>query len=115
MLSKQIFQNANKQYEKKITALKLKMRESQDFISNKYDKLRNEFKQLNLINRKQETELCKLRINSIEVKNIASRDRAKFDNLKQIGRKQNLEFVGILYEKKNKSLNQNFSDLAEKI
>ena len=44
------------------------MRESQDFISNEYDKLKNEFKQLNLINKKQETELYKLKINSIEVK-----------------------------------------------
>ena len=87
-----------------------------------YDKLKTEFEQLNVINRKQETELCKLKNNSIEIKNNPSREREKFDSLqgcrfsmwptfrkgrphtKQAplqlyGRRQNLEFVGIPYEK----------------
>ena len=90
------------------------LKESQDFLSNKYDELKTEFKQLNVINRKQETELCKLKNNSIEIKNNVNHEREKFENLEQYGRRQNLEFVGIPYEK-NENLNQIFSDLAEKI
>ena len=98
-------------------ALKLEitqLKESQDFLSNKYDELKTEFKQLNVINSKQEKELCNLKKNSIELKNNANHEREKFDNLEQYGRRQNFEFVGIPYEK-NETLNQIVSDLAEKI
>ena len=98
LISKQIFENVNKQYQEEIMALKLeitKLKESQDFLSNKYDELKTEFEQLIVINRKQETELCNLKNSSIEIKNNASYEREKFDNLEQNGRRQNLEFVGI--------------------
>ena len=117
LVSKQIFENVNKQYQEEIMALKLEitqLKESQDFLSNKYDELKTEFKQLNVINSKQEKELCNLKKNSIELKNNANHKREKFDNLEQYGRRQNLEFVGIPYEK-NENLNQIVSDLAEKI
>ena len=45
-------------------ALKLEitqLKESQDFLSNKYDELKTEFEQLNVINSKQEKELCNLK------------------------------------------------------
>ena len=74
LISKQSFENVNKQYEEEITALKLEitqLKENQDFLSNKYNKLKTEFEQLNIINRKQETELCKLKNNSIKIKNNA--------------------------------------------
>ena len=119
LISKQSFKNVNKQYEAEITALKLEitqLKENQDFLSNKYNKLKTEFEQLNIINRKQEIELCKLKNNSIEIKNNASCEGEKFDNLEKYGRRQNLEFVVILYKKKKKeNLNQTVSDLAEKI
>ena len=119
LISKQSFENVNKQYEAEITALKLEitqLKEYQDFLSNKYNKLKTEFEQLNIINRKQEIELCKLKNNSIEIKNNASCEGEKFDNLEKYGRRQNLEFVVILYKKKKKeNLNQTVSDLAEKI
>ena len=102
LISKQIFENVNKQYQEEIMALKLeitKLKESQDFLSNKYDELKTEFEQLIVINRKQETELCNLKNSSIEIKNNASYEREKFDNLEQNGRRQNLEFVGILKKK----------------
>ena len=109
LISKQIFKNVKKQYEEEIMALKLEitqLKKSQDFLNNKYDELKTEFEQLNVINRKQETELCKMKNNSIEIKNNGSREREKFGNLEQYGRRQNLKFVGILYEK-NENLNQN--------
>ena len=105
LISKQSFENVNKQYEAEITALKLEitqLKEYQDFLSNKYNKLKTEFEQLNIINRKQEIELCKLKNNSIEIKNNASCEGEKFDNLEKYGRRQNLEFVVILYKKKKK-------------
>ena len=116
LVGKQIFENVNKQYQE-IMALKLEitqLKESQDFLSNKYDELKTEFEQLNVINSKQEKELYNLKKNSIELKNNANHEREKFDNLEQYGRRQNLEFVGIPYEK-NENLNQIVSDLAEKI
>ena len=88
-------------------ALKLKitqLKESQDFLSNKYDELKTEFEQLNVINSKQKKELFNLKKNSIELKNYANHEREKFDNSEQYGRRQNLEFVGIPYEK-NENLN----------
>ena len=80
-MSKQNFENVNKQYEEEITASKLEitqLKENQNFFCNKYDKLKTEFEQLNLINRKQETELCKLKNNSIEIKNNVSQEKRKF-------------------------------------
>ena len=71
LVGKQIFENVNKQYQEEIMALKLEitqLKESQDFLSNKYDELKTEFKQLNVINSKQEKELCNLKKNSIELK-----------------------------------------------
>ena len=44
LISKQISENVNKQYEEEITALKLEitqLKKSQNFLSNKYDKLKN--------------------------------------------------------------------------
>ena len=105
LISKRSFENVNKQYEAEITALKLEitqLKENQDFLSNKYNKLKTEFEQLNVINRKQEIELRKLKNNSIEIKNNASCEGEKFDNLEKYGRRQNLEFVGILYKRKKK-------------
>ena len=53
LVGKQIFENVNKQYQEEIMALKLEitqLKESQDFLSNKYDELKTEFEQLNVIN-----------------------------------------------------------------
>ena len=64
LVGKQIFENVNKQYQEEIMALKLEitqLKESQDFLSNKYDELKTEFEQLNVINSKQEKELCNLK------------------------------------------------------
>ena len=64
-----------------------KVKNSQEFISRQYDQLKNEYSQLLITNKKQET----------EIKNL--KEAAKLDDLEQYGRRQNLEIVGIPVQK----------------
>ena len=83
---------------KKIEDLKtelLEVKRSQDFISSKYDKLKDEYSKLIEKNKKQDAEIQKLKAESNEMSAQGAKEASKLDALEQYGRRQNLEIVGI--------------------
>ena len=85
---------------KKIEDLKtelLEVKRSQDFISTKYDKLKDEYRysKLKKTNKKQDAEIKKLKAESNEISAQGAKEASKLDAFEQYGQRQNLEIVGI--------------------
>ena len=85
-------------YEQEIATLKIEIqeiKESQQFISSKYDKLKTEYESLANDTKKHKAEISQLNLDSSDLAKLASVESAKLDNIEQYGRRQNLEFKGI--------------------
>ena len=87
-------EECNKKNEDLKTEL-LEVKRSQDFISSKYDKLKDEYSKLIEKNKKQDAEIQKLKAESNEMRAQGAKEASKLDALEQYGRRQNLEIVGI--------------------
>ena len=86
------------EYDMKMENLKYELTEvknSQEFISRQYDQLKDEYSQLLITNKKQETEIKNLKSAAIELSSQGEKEAAKLNDLEQYGRRQNLEIVGI--------------------
>ena len=73
----------------------MEVKRSQDFISTKYDKLKDEYSKLIKKNKKQDAEIQKLKAELNEMSAQDAKEASKLDALEQYGRRQNLEIVGI--------------------
>ena len=78
------------------------MKESQIFLSSKYEELKLDNDKLTVINRQLEQEISKLKKQIVESKIQGERESEKIDSLEQYGRGQNLEITGIPVKKKRK-------------
>ena len=105
------FKECNKKIEDLKTEL-LEVKRSQDFISTKYDKLKDEYSKLIEKNKKQDAEIQKLKAESNEMSAQGAKEAFKLDALEQYGRRQNLEIVGILVTS-NEDTNAIVQEIAE--
>ena len=83
---------------KKIKDLKtelLEVKRSQDFISTKYHKLKDEYFKLKETNTKRDAEIKKLKAESNEMSAQGAKEASKLDAFEQYDQHQNLEIVGI--------------------
>jgi len=69
----------------------LQIKSSQEFLSQKYDLIRN-YDDLLKSNEKQTEDLTQLSQNSAFLTKQASQEALKLDSIEQYGRRQNLEF-----------------------
>ena len=109
----QAFEDVIKSYQEDIAALRaqiVEMKKSQDFVCTQYDDMKNECESLRKKNQQQAFEFKTLKANSTAVKEKAEIEASKLDGLAQYGRRQNLEFEGILVTE-----NENVVDLVVKI
>ena len=86
------------EYDQEICALKaeiVQIKESQSFLSEKYDCLNEDYNKLKNINAEQKAEITALKSESSDLKNTSLKEIEKIDNLEQYGRRQNLEIAGI--------------------
>ena len=86
------------EYDQEICALKaeiVQIKESQSFLSEKYDCLNEDYNKLKKINAEQKAEITALKSESSDLKNTSLKEIEKIDNLEQYGRRQNLEIAGI--------------------
>ena len=85
------------EYDQEICALKteiVQIKESQSFLSEKYDCLNEDYNKLKKINAEQKAELTALKSESSDLKNTSIKKINKIDNLEQYGRQQYLEIAG---------------------
>ena len=75
------------------------MKESQIFLSSKYEELKLDNDKLTVINLQQEQEISKLKKQIVESKIQGEREAEKIDGLEQYGRRQNLEITRIPVKK----------------
>ena len=73
----------------------LEVKRSQDFISTKYNKLKDEYSKLIETNKKHDAEIKKLKAESNEMNAQGVKEASKLHALEQYGRRQNLDIVGI--------------------
>ena len=86
------------EYDQEICALKteiVQIKESQSFLSEKYDCLNEDYNKLKKINAEQKAEITALKSESSDLKNTRIKEIEKIDNLEQYGRRQNLEIAGV--------------------
>ena len=86
------------EYDHEIKELKaelIEVKNSQDFLSNKYEELKLQYGNLSKINKQQEQEIINLKCESTDLKNKGIKEADKLDALEQYGRRQNLEIAGI--------------------
>ena len=92
-------ENIRKSYEEEIAAPRaqiVEMKPSQDFVCAQYDDIKNEYESLKKKNHEQSVELKTLKANLADMKEKADEEASKLDGLDQYGRRQNLEFEGVL-------------------
>ena len=71
----------------------LEVKRSQDFISTKYNKLKDEYSKLIETNKKQDAEIKKLKAESNEMNAQGAKEASKLHALEQYGRRQNLDIL----------------------
>ena len=84
------------EYDQKICALKteiVQIKESQSFLSEKYDCLNEDYNMVKKSNAEQKAEITALKSESSDLKNTRIKEIEKIDNLEQYGRRQNLEIA----------------------
>ena len=89
------------EYDQEICALKteiVQIKESQSFLSEKYDCLNEDYNKLKKINAEQKAEITALKSESSDLKNTRIKEIEKIHNLEQYGRRQNLEIAGVLVQ-----------------
>ena len=89
------------EYLNEIKTLKVELaevKESQDFISQQYEKLKCEYNNLVKISKTQEAEIKDIKSHSTELEESGKKEQDKVDSLKQYGRRNNLEIVGVPYK-----------------
>ena len=87
-----------KEYQLEIETLRaevIEIKESQVFICNQYDSLKAEYDKLIEVNTLQKEEISDLKSQAAALKTQEIKDSIKVDELKQYGRRQNLEIVGV--------------------
>ena len=92
-------ENIRKSYEEEIAAPRaqiVEMKPSQNFVCAQYDDIKNEYESLKKKNQEQSVELKTLKANLADMKEKADEEASKLDGLDQYGRRQNLEFEGVL-------------------
>ena len=95
----------------KIKNLKVaELPKAQEFISEKYENLTKDYKTALSTNKHNEQELKKLNKKTFDLQNKSSKE-LKLDEVEQYDRRQNLELVGVNYEK-NEDVTQIALDLA---
>ena len=78
------------EYDQEICALKaeiVQIKESQSFLSEKYDCLNKDYNKLKKINVEQKAEITALKSESSDLKNTSLKEIEKIDNLEQYGRR----------------------------
>ena len=88
LLVKKAIKSFKEECNKKIEDLKtelLEVERSQDFISTKYDKLKDEYSKLIEKNKKQDAEIQKLKAESNEMSAQGAKEASKLDALEQYG------------------------------
>ena len=98
-------QQLKKDFADKLDSLQaelVEVKESQIFLSSKYEELKLDNDKLAVINRQQEQEISKLKKQIVESQIQGEREAEKIDSLEQYGRRQNLEITGIPVKKKRK-------------
>ena len=86
------------EYDQEICALKteiVQIKESQSFLSEKYDCLNEDYNKRKNINAEQKAEITALKSESSDMKNTSIKEIEKIDNLEQYGRRQNLEIASV--------------------
>ena len=105
----------NLSHEEEVNMLKAELvvvKNSQQFLSCKYDDLEEECNRLKLSNKQQEKEIKKLETQSMQLEDRGLKEEEKMDAIEQYGRRQNLEIAGIpLNDSKN--TNKIVADVAE--
>ena len=66
------------------------LKESQEFICDKYDSLKQEYDAIESVSKKQTEELKQLTENSVELEKQTETETSKLDQVKQYRRRQNL-------------------------
>ena len=74
------------------------IKESQSYLSEKYDCLNEDYNKLKKINAEQKAEITALKFESSDLKNTSTKEIEKIDNLEQYGHRQNLEIDGVLVQ-----------------
>ena len=97
---------------KALTAELLEIKSSQEFLCNKFDKLKSECQTLRAINKQQAEEITQLKAHSAKLESRGKTEEEKKDVLEQYGRRQNLEISGIP-EKEGESTNKLVIEVAK--
>ena len=108
-------QQLKKDFADKLDSLQaelVEVKESQIFLSSKYEELKLDNDKLAVINRQQEQEISKLKKQIVESQIQGEREAEKIDSLEQYGRRQNLEITGIPV-KKNENTNKIVMEVAK--
>ena len=74
------------------------VKESHDFISQQFEKLKCEYNNLVKISKTQEVEIKNIKSHSTELEESGKIEQDKVDSLEQYGRRNNLEIVGVPYK-----------------
>ena len=90
----------------------VEVKESQIFLSSKYEELKLDNDKLAVINRQQEQEISKLKKRIVESQIQGEKEAEKIDSLEQYGRRQNLEITRIPV-KKNENTNKIVMEVAK--
>ena len=97
-LVKKAIKTWKEEYECEIAALKVEIQEvkdSQQFISTKYETLKTNYDSLMATNKQQAEEIKRLKILSNELETRVVKEGQKVESLEQYGRKLNLEITGV--------------------
>ena len=108
-------QQIKKDFADKLDSLQaevVEVKESQIFLSSKYEELKLDNDKLAVINRQQEQEISKLKKQIVESQIQGEREAEKIDSLEQYGRRHNLEITGIPV-KKNENTNKIVMEVAK--
>ena len=97
-LVKKAIKTWKEEYECEIAALKVEIQEvkdSQQFISTKYETLNTDYDSLMATNKQEAEEIKRLKILSNELETRVVKEGEKVESLEQYGRKLNLEITGV--------------------
>ena len=89
------------EYLNEIKTLKAELaevKESQNFISQQYEKLKCEYNNLVEISKTQEAEIKDIKSHSTELEESGKKEQDKVDSLEQYGRRNNLVIVEVPYK-----------------
>ena len=88
--------------------------EGQNFISDKHNKMANDYKSVLTKSRKEKEEINKLNKRRDELQKKSNSEELKLDEREQYNRRQNLELVGVPFNE-NEDVTQITLDLNEKL